>query len=261
MTAEQLADLSLAVDGGDIAISVLGTGKPVLLLHGWTFDRRMWRAQYPLAQYWRLVMPDRRGFGQSPAPPCLEREYEDIERIMPEGPFAIIGFSQGATVAMDYARRHPERVSAMVLAGAPLHNVIGSDADGAVPLDAYRKLIATGNLAAMKQQWRRHRLMESEAGMDQDIDAMLADYTGRDLAGDDTEIELNANDIRNLSMPVMALTGEKDTPWRIAVTDYIGKNVPLGTSQILPDAGHLCPLAQPVAFNRLVEDFLDSTNC
>ena len=261
MTAEQPTDVSVAVDDGQIAVSLLGTGRPILLLHGWTFDRRMWRLQHPLAKSWRLVMPDRRGFGQSTAPPCLEREFEDINQLIPDGRFAIIGFSQGATVAMDYARRYPNRVSALVVAGAPLHNVIGSDPVGAVPVDAYRRLIDAGDLAEMKQQWRQHRLMTGEAEMDHDIDAILADYSGRDLIDDDTDIQLTAGDIGNLSMPVLALTGETDTPWRRAVTQYIGDKVPSGESRIVAGAGHLCSLEQPVAFNSLVDDFLRSNFC
>jgi len=261
MTAEQPTDVSVAVDDGQIAVSMLGAGKPILLLHGWTFDRRMWRVQYPLAKSWRLVMPDRRGFGQSTAPPCLEREFEDINQLIPDGRFAIIGFSQGATVAMDYARRYSDRVSALVVAGAPLHNVIGSDPVGAVPLDAYRELIAVGDLAGMKQQWRQHRLMAGEAEMDHDIDTILADYSGRDLVEDDTDIHLTADDISNLAMPVLALTGEADTPWRRAVTQYIGNQAPSGESRFLAGAGHLCSMEQPVAFNRLVGDFLHSNFC
>jgi pimeloyl-ACP methyl ester carboxylesterase len=258
VTADQPTDISVAVAGGNLAVSLLGKGKSVLLLHGWTFDRRMWSGQYPLAESWQLVMPDRRGFGQSSAQPSLQQEYADIDRLIPAGQFAIIGFSQGAAVAMDYARRYPERVAALVVAGAPLHNIIGSDPAGAVPVDSYRELIAADNLAGMKEQWRGHRLMESEAANNLEINAMLADYTGRDLVEDDSEIELTGKDISNLSMPVLALTGETDTPWRCAVTKYIGDHAQSGESHIMAGAGHLCSLEKPIQFNRLVDHFIHS---
>lgn len=261
MTAEQAADISVAVEGGNLAVSLLGAGQPIVLLHGWSFDRRMWSAQYPLAKTYQLVMPDRRGFGQSSAPPCLRREYADIDRLMPTGQFAIIGFSQGAIVAMDYARRYPDRVAALIVAGAPLHNIIGSDPVGAVPIDEYRKLIDANDLASMRQKWRQHRLTDSDGDIGAEIDAMLADYSGRDLLEDDTEINLSAEDIKNISMPVLSLTGETDTPWRCAVAKYIGENVQSGKTQILAGAGHLCSLEQPDAFNRLIDDFLHSNFC
>lgn len=258
MTAATPADISVAVGGGGLAVSLLGKGKPVLLLHGWTFNRHMWSGQYPLADTWQLVMPDRRGFGQSSAPPCLQQEYADIDRLIPAGRFAIIGFSQGATVAMDYARRYPERVAALVVSGAPLHNIVGTDPAGAVPLERYRELIAADDLAGMKQLWRRHRLMESEAANNLAIDLMLADYSGRDLVEDDSEIELTRAHISNLSMPVLALTGEMDTPWRCAVTQYIGNHAQSAESHIIAGAGHLCPLEKPTQFNRLIGQFIRS---
>jgi len=258
MTAEQPADISVAVEGGNLAVLQLGAGPPIVLLHGWSFNRRMWSAQYPLAKTCQLIMPDRRGFGQSSAPPCLSQEYADIDRMIPSGRFAIIGFSQGAMVAMDYARRYPDRVAALVVAGAPLHDIIGSDPIGAVPVDEYRQLIDANDLATMRQKWRQHRLTDSDADIGVEIDAMLADYSGRDLLEDDTEIHLAADDIKNLSMPVLSLTGANDTPWRCAVAKYIGENVQSGETRILTGAGHLCSLEQPDAFNRLVDDFLHS---
>lgn len=258
MTAEQPADISVAVAGGNLAVSQLGAGPLIVLLHGWSFNRRMWSAQYPLAKAYQLIMPDRRGFGQSSAPPCLSQEYADIDRLIPSGRFAIIGFSQGAMVAMDYARRYPDRVAALVVAGAPLHDIIGSDPIGAVPVDEYRQLIDANDLASMRQKWREHRLTDSDADIGVEIDAMLADYSGRDLLEDDTEIHLSADDIKNLRMPVLSLTGANDTPWRCAVAKYIGENAQSGETRILADAGHLCSLEQPDAFNRLVDDFLHS---
>ena len=254
--AGQPTDISVPVADGSLAASLLGTGKPVLLLHGWTFDRNMWVEQHALAESYQLVMPDRRGFGQSSAPPRLDEEYKDIDRLMPEGEFAIVGFSQGAIVAMDYAKRNPERVGALILVGAPLHNVVGSDPVGTVPVDAYRDWINSGDLAGMKRDWLKHRLMATDR--DIDLDTMLADYSGRDLIEDDSEIELTADDIKNLSMPVLSVTGAADTAWRCAVTKYIGDNARAGRSHIIADAGHLSVLEQPAEFNRLADNFLHS---
>lgn len=258
MIAEQPADISVAVEGGNLAVSLIGAGQPIVLLHGWSFDRRMWAAQYPLAKTYQLIMPDRRGFGQSAAPPCLSQEYADIDRLIPSGQFAIIGFSQGAMVAMDYARRYPDRVAALIVAGAPLHDIIGSDPVGAVPVDEYRQLIGANDLASMRQKWRQHRLTDSDADIGVEIDAMLADYSGRDLLEDETEIHLSADDIKNLSMPVLSLTGATDTPWRCAVAKYIGENAQSGEARTLAGAGHLCSLEQPHIFNHLIDDFLHS---
>ena len=62
--------LWLQVDGGTLAVEKVGQGPTVVLLHGWTLDRRMWTMQArALANRFTLVAIDRRGFGQSTAPP------------------------------------------------------------------------------------------------------------------------------------------------------------------------------------------------
>ena len=48
---------------------VAGTGQAVVLLHGFSLDTRMWDDQFlPLAQHFRVIRFDRRGFGKSALP-------------------------------------------------------------------------------------------------------------------------------------------------------------------------------------------------
>ena len=48
----------------------LGSGKPVVLIHGWPLSGRSWEAQVPalIAAGYRVITYDRRGFGQSSQP-------------------------------------------------------------------------------------------------------------------------------------------------------------------------------------------------
>ena len=52
--------------GGDLAYSVAGEGEPLLLVHGWGGDHRTWRA-LDFGER-RVIAPDLRGHGRSPAP-------------------------------------------------------------------------------------------------------------------------------------------------------------------------------------------------
>ena len=60
----------VAVGDGIVPIAMAGEGPPLILLHGWTLDWRMWLPQVAeLSRSHLLVMPDRRGFRRSTAPP------------------------------------------------------------------------------------------------------------------------------------------------------------------------------------------------
>ena len=82
----------------------------MLLLHGWSLDRRAWAPQIPLAERHRLVLIDRRGFGRSAAPPDLAAETLDLlalcERLELDRPI-LVGMSQGGRIALHAAFKAP----------------------------------------------------------------------------------------------------------------------------------------------------------
>ena len=108
-------------------VAVLGEGPPVLLLHGFDSSFLEFRRLAPLlAAHHRLVIPDLHGFGFSPRPPMaeqgpasvlahLEALLEHLERQGIRGPLGLIGASMGGSVAVELARRQPERFERLLL--------------------------------------------------------------------------------------------------------------------------------------------------
>lgn len=226
------------------------------MLHGWTLDHRSWQPQLPLADRYRLVMPDRRGFGGSTVAPGLAREWLDIDQIADDGPFLLVGHSQGATVALDYARHHPRRLSGLVLIGAPLHGVVPhDDCEEYLPLDYFAALAAAGRLGDMKAAWRDHPLAACRDGARSLLDAMLDSYDGRDLIADSDPIAIDEKDVARLPMPVLAIVGAEDTPWRRRVAQFVAEHAPSGQVAVIDAAGHLCNLDNPDKFNMILADF------
>ncbi len=65
--------LTLATDApfadAQLHYSTAGAGEPVVLIHGFSLDLRMWQPQIAaLAAHYRVIAYDMRGFGQSAAP-------------------------------------------------------------------------------------------------------------------------------------------------------------------------------------------------
>jgi pimeloyl-ACP methyl ester carboxylesterase len=102
-------------------VAETGAGPPLLLLHGWPQHWWCWRRLLPeLAEEYRVLAPDLRGWGWSDAP---EGDYakatlagdmldlldaEQIDRVR------VIGHDWGAYVAFLLALEHPERVERLV---------------------------------------------------------------------------------------------------------------------------------------------------
>lgn len=249
------------VAGGQLHVRAAGSGPLVILLHGWTLDWRIWLPQLALSNV-QLVMPDRRGFGRSTAPPMLSAERADIDRIADyfgARHFALVGLSQGAAVALDYARGGSERLRALCLIGAPLHNLVPEPTDRPEIYRAvYADLVRAGRFTEMMALWRRHPLTHVTPDAQRLVDDIFADYDARDQRVDQDPLHFAAEDIATLPMPVLTLSGAQDSAWRRQVAEYIGANAPKGQCKIIPHSGHLANVDAADAVNGLLQNFLNT---
>ncbi|BBE34336.1 alpha/beta fold hydrolase [Sphingosinicella microcystinivorans] len=255
------------VEGGQIPLSTHGAGaSAILFLHGWTLDHRIWQPQFDdqaLAQSFRLVAIDRRGFGASKAPPDLDREPEDIIAVLDHldvDRVILVGQSQAGRAALRFANQHPGRTAGLVLVGSPIGGLEPGPAPGEdVPLEHYRALATADRLDEMKQLWAAHPMIQGGSGTTHaPMAAMLANYTGQDLLAPAPQPGPDIGGLGAITAPALVITGTHDTAWRRRVGDAIAVALPHGTRAEIPEGGHLCNADAPAAFNRLLSRFAES---
>jgi 3-oxoadipate enol-lactonase len=105
-----------------LAYDEAGTGHCVVLIHGHPFDRTMWEPQLAaLSDRFRVLVPDLRGFGESPVTrgSVTMREFAaDIEELLDDlgiQTAAVVGLSMGGLVTMEMAVGRPDRYWAIGL--------------------------------------------------------------------------------------------------------------------------------------------------
>lgn len=93
-----------------------GSGEPLLLLHGWGSDGGEWGQHVaPLAERYRVIVPDLPGHGRSPAlPRTTPRTIAAVLAAELDGPVVAVGHSMGAIVVNILAIEHPHLVRAIV---------------------------------------------------------------------------------------------------------------------------------------------------
>ena len=108
-------------------VAVLGEGPPLLLLHGFDSSLLEFRRLVPLlAQHHRLIIPDLYGFGFTPRPDDgdftprgvlvhLEALLVALSERLNGAPLGLIGASMGGSVAVELARRQPQRITQLLL--------------------------------------------------------------------------------------------------------------------------------------------------
>jgi pimeloyl-ACP methyl ester carboxylesterase/DNA-binding CsgD family transcriptional regulator len=127
---EQTIQFLTADDGVKLAYACSGTGPPLVKTANWLnhleFDwlSPVWRHWFDtLSAHHRLLRYDARGCGLSDwthEDLSLERQVRDLESIVEANSldrFPLLALSQGAAIAIEYAVRHPERVSHLIIAG------------------------------------------------------------------------------------------------------------------------------------------------
>ena len=106
-----------------IAYTDAGIGRPVVLIHGYPFNRSLWNEQVAaLSSSYRVIAPDLRGFGESDATPgtaTMNLTARDVGLLIDQleiSRAAIAGLSMGGYVALAFYKQFPSRVRAFVLA-------------------------------------------------------------------------------------------------------------------------------------------------
>ena len=199
---------AVAADGVSIAYEDLGSGEPLVLLHGVTESRESWHEAGYVEQFLRrrrrLILLDCRGHGRSgkphdPAAYSGRRRAADIVAVLDHAGIqraALMGHSMGGNIALATAAHHPDRVSALIVNGA--HPF----AEDLTPLRAVLKDNFEAWLAFLKQLAPEVTPDSCRRIRDNDLIAVQAS-----LARDRSDF---SGALAELAIPVLAISGTLD---------------------------------------------------
>lgn len=264
---------SVVVAGQRLAVEDRGSGPPVLLVHGFPLDHAMWDAQIEcLAERYRVIAPDLRGFGRSDPLPAgcsavtMARFADDLAGLLAalavEGPAAVCGLSMGGYIAWEFWRRHRARLGKLILCdtrAAPdapeavagrFQNAARALAEGTAflaetllpRLVAPETLQAEAEIPARLRQW-------ITAALPQTVAAALRGMACRS----DARPWLGAIDC-----PTLVLVGQYDAISPPEEMQALAAQIPHARFVIIPSAGHMAPMENPQATNAALLSFLSS---
>lgn len=214
-----------------------GEGEPMILLHGNGEDGSYFAHQMDyFSRNYRVIVVDTRGHGQSPrgtAPFTIAQFAEDLHDFMDEldiSKAVILGFSDGANIAMKFVLKYPERVKALILNGGNL-NPKGVKPITQIPIEiGYRiaSKFASKSVGARKN----------------------AEMLG--LMVNDPNIE--AEELSKITVPTLIISGTKDMI-KESHTKEIAKALPNAKLAII-EGSHFVANQNSKVFNRVVEQWL-----
>jgi len=252
---------------GVFSVETHGDGPPLLLVHGFPLNRRMWAGQLggALAGF-RVFAPDLRGFGQSAAAgeTTLMSDFADdlaelLDATHVGQPVVFCGLSMGGYIGWQFWRRHRAKLAALIqcdtraaadskdvaLARKMMANTVLKSGMDRVPNDMLPKLLAPETLQRRQDIARRIKEMILSA----DRQGVAAAQRGMAQRPDVTEW------LKNIDVPTLLLCGEHDAISPPSEMRAIAEQIPDARFVEIPHAGHMAPMENAAAVNEAIANF------
>jgi len=255
------------IRGLEIGYDMVGYGTPVVMLHGYPFNRTMWSDQVEaLAARHRILIPDLRGHGESEAtaePATMEEMARDVSSLMEEldiSRAAVCGLSMGGYVALALYKMFPLRARALVLAdtraGADTEEAranrevqakkalaegMAGIADAMLP-----KLLSPNTVAKNPSVVARVREMMVKTKPE----GAAAALRGMALRSDHTQF------LSRVVAPAMIMVGKEDAITPVSESEFMHKEIGGSRLKVIEGAGHVSNIEQPERFNEALSKFL-----
>lgn len=272
---------TVLVQGQRLAYLDVGTGPPVILIHG--FGGSMWQwehQQQVLSQQFRTLTLDLPGSGLSDKPEIAYHPNQMLAFFLgfmdtlEISHATLVGNSMGAGLAIGMALTHPTRVDKLVLIdGLPsdiLKKVTGPSFRRALESQAPWWLVSFGNwlfgglvtdsvlkevihdhslltpavLERSNRNRRRPGIIKPLLAMKKSLPSWEADFAPR---------------ISDISHPTMIIWGENDRVFPVAVGEELHRRIRGSTLVMIPQAGHLPQWERPDLVNRSLIAYIQSS--
>lgn len=258
----------IRVRGIEMAYDVEGSGPPVVLLHGYPFNRSMWSEQVEALQAsHRVITPDLRGLGETEATAetaaTMNEMAEDLAALLDElkiNRVTLGGLSMGGYVALAFVRRFPLRVRALVLADTrPQPDTeegkrareeqarkVLAEGTASIADVILKKALAPATLAERPEVVARVREMIAAANP---LGAAAA-LRGMALRSDQTHF------LASILAPTLVIVGSEDELTPPADAELMRREIRGSRLEIIEGAAHVSNLERPAEFNRALTEFL-----
>lgn len=247
-----------------------GTGKALLLIHGFPFDQTMWDEQRELlSDTFRVVTPDLRGMGKSPSvesqkvttmADLADDLVELLDRLGIET-CTYGGLSMGGYVGWEFWRRHPDRLDKLILcdtnaaADTPENAAQRCATADRVEQEKSVAFLADGmasKLMAPQTLAEKPLVMEKYRRMVEKNNPPGVAAVARGMA---QRHDFRPN-LREIDCPVLVLTGESDVLSPPEAMRALADALPHGHFVEIPHAGHLAPMENPQAVADAIRHFM-----
>ncbi|KYG58349.1 alpha/beta fold hydrolase [Planococcus maritimus] len=258
-----------------IHVEDIGSGQPVVFLHGWPLNNKAFEYQTSLLAKngFRYIGVDMRGYGKSDKPWAgydYDTMAKDLEAVVNElrlEPFVLAGFSMGGPIAIRYLTKFgPEKVDKLLLMGAAapiftrrddfnvgmkpeeVDDIIAQiEKDRPAFLTEFADLFFEQEHSPQFLNW--FQSLALEAGAHSTLNSAVA-LRDEDLRGE----------LSSITVPTAIFHGKKDQICPYELGELLNKEIPDSVLVPFEESGHGMNADEPERFNDELLNFLTSSS-
>ncbi len=240
-----------------------GSGRPLVLVHGYLGGSAQWQAQIDAFKSTHdVIAPDLPGFGQAadqPGPSSIASFAAAVMQCINDlgiDRFSLLGHSMGGMIVQQIAAQHGARLNALVLYGT---GPLGLMPNRFEPIETSMARLAADGVQATADRisatWfrdgaqgtgytpTRNIARRANPGAAQNALIAMRDWDGR-------------AELSRFDMPCRIIWGDQDRSYRWPQVETLWQGISGAELGIIPGASHAAHMEKPGLFNAMVQDFL-----
>jgi len=243
-----------------------GAGKPLVLIHGFPLDSRIYEQQVAaLSKKCRVIAPDLRGFGQSKSeqPFTIESLADDVHELLKTLgllPCALGGLSMGGYIALAFAKKYPKDLTQLILMDTRAE---GDTPEGKAGRDKMIELARTSGAKAVADQMLPKMLTESTIKENGEpvrkIRQIMESQSPRTIENALVALrdrEDYSTSLESISAPTLIIVGSQDTLTPPKMSQTLNEKIPKSALIQIPGAGHVSTMEKPNEVTAAIDGFL-----
>ena len=247
----------------EIYVDDIGTGYPLVLVHGYLGSSEMWTLQKKyLSKYFRIIAPALPGFGESHKAKSLKSIHEmakfifrclDDKKIKN---FHLIGHSMGGMIAQEMSIISPERINKLIcFATGSVGNIPDRFESIDISIERLKKEGISKTVKRIPPKW----FIEGNNSKYFYLCKNAVKETSEETANNALNAMKNWNgfdNLKNIKNITLIIWGEKDVSYNFKQVETLNKNILNSKLKIFKNSSHNIHLEQPRKFNILIKNFL-----
>lgn len=260
--------MQLTVNGYSMAYSDAGQGVPLLFVHGFPLNRRLWQPQLDgLSDVARVLAPDLRGHGDSapvPGPYSMDLFADDLNAFLDalgiQEPVVLCGLSMGGYVVFAFCRKYAHRLRGLILASTR------AAADAPAGRQARDQMIALARekgVAAVAESMLPKMLApaayQSRPDLVEQVRQIMLHTSLEGVLGDLAALKDRPDStptLAKIAVPTLVIHGAQDQIIPLSEAEAMRDGIRGARLVVVDGAGHLPGLENAEVFNEAVREYL-----